>query len=244
MKIKGLISTLKCVTIFVIVYNFLISPVFSQQPLSDSLVTERLHTIEQMLSKGKTNANAWWYGWLIGYSTATVGQGVVMISSSSRNTRQDMALGAATTLLGAAGQLISPMVPANAPEKLDNVPEYTPEERMNKLMDAEKLLKQSAEREKSGRSWQEHALCGVVNISSGLITWFGFHRNALAGFENFALNTVITEVQIFSQPTQAMKDYNTYLRKYSTIQGFLPSNSRLSLLVYGVPGGMGIRLVF
>jgi hypothetical protein len=230
--------------LLVFILNILTFHLSAQQSISDSLVSERLHAIEQMLNSGKPNANAWWYGWLIGYSAATIGQGVIMISSNSQDTRQDMALGGFTTILGAAGQLIAPMDPALAPEKLAQFLESTREERFLKLTEAESLLRQSAERERSGRSWQEHAICGVVNVSSGLITWFGFHRNALAGFENFALNTVITEAQIFTQPTRAMKDYNSYLKKYSSLQASLSKNSEVRLLLYAIPGGVSARLIF
>jgi hypothetical protein len=244
MKINKLSKQLSQTILILLIFNILTSNLFSQQSIPDSLVTERLQTIAQMLNQGKPNANAWWYGWLIGYSAATIGQGAVMLTSDSRDTRQDMALGGVTTLLGTAGQLIAPMDPALAQGKLAQFPESTKEERMNKLLEAEKLLKQSAEREESGRSWQQHAICVVVNASSGLITWFGFHRNALAGLENFALNTVITEVQIFSQPTRAIKDYNTYLKKYSSLQTSQTKNNEVRLIVYAIPGGMGVRLIF
>ena len=244
MKVKGIFSAEIMLIIFLFIFSIINLPGFSQQSLTDSLVTDRLHSIEQMLNQGKPNANAWWYGWLIGYSAATIGQGAVMLTSSSRDTRQDMALGAITTILGAAGQLISPMDPSKAPARLSQIPESTREERMKKLIEAEKLLKQCAEREKAGRAWQEHAICGVVNVSSGLITWFGFHRNAIAGLENFALNMAISEAQIFTQPTRAMKDYNAYLKKYSSLQTSLAGKNQVRLLVYAVPGGMAVRLIF
>ena len=129
---------------------------------------------------------------------------------------QDMATGAATTLLGAVGQLITPMVPAKAPEELTNMAEKTVEERTIKLEFAEELLRKSAQREKSGRSWQTHAVAGVVNLSSGLITWLGFKRTIWAGIGNFALNTAVTEAQIWTQPTRAMKDYEGYCKKVSS----------------------------
>jgi hypothetical protein len=244
MKLNRLPRQFSQFTIILIIFNLLTPSLYSQQSLNDSLVTERLHAIEQMLNQGKHNASTWWYGWLIGYSAATIGQGVVMVTSDTRDTRQDMALGGITTLLGAAGQLIAPMDPALAPDKLAQISEATPDERMSKLLEAEKLLKQSAGREKSGVSWQEHAICTVVNASSGLITWFGFHRNALAGLENFALNTVITEAQIFSQPTRAMKDYKAYQKKYAGLQGSKSGNNEVRLVVFATPGGVGARITF
>ena len=216
-----------------------------QNDLTDAMVTERLETIHHMLGQGKKGANLWWYGWLAGYSAATVAQTLVMIASDDLDTRQDMALGAATTFLGAAGQIISPMTPGLAPEKLNQLSEQSQEERLAKLLEAENLLKESALREQAGRSWKTHALCGIVNVSSGLVTWFGFDRNIWAGLGNFMLNTAIAEAQIFTQPVRAMKDYDRYMKQYyggENQKGETAPALNWSLQAY--PGGVTFRLVF
>jgi len=215
-----------------------------QNGLTDSLVTEKLRTIQQMFNQGKPNANRWWYGWLIGYSAATVVQASVLLTSDDIGTRQDMALGAVTTLLGAAGQIVTPMVPGYAPDRMDHFPERTTEEKMTKLIESEKLLKESALREKNGRSWKTHAVCGVVSISSGLITWIGFDRNILAGLGNFALNMVISEVQIFTMPIRAQKDYNNYLAKYYGGQEQSHKRSDMSWSFNVYPGRVSVQVVF
>jgi hypothetical protein len=229
---------------FLLLFMFRTGCVSAQDNLSDSIVTERLHTIKQMLDDGKTNANRWWYGWLIGYSAATVVQGTAVFISDNKSTRQDLALGAATTFLGAAGQALTPRVPGYAPDRLTILSEGTSEEKMNKLIEAEKLLSESARIEKSGRSWKTHALYSAVNLTGGLITWIGFDRNIWAGLGNFALNTVITEAQIFTQPTRAMKDYKNYQKKYSggPEQSFEVKDSYWTVNVY--PGGIVVRFVF
>ncbi len=218
--------------------------VSAREESSDVQNRERLQVIRQMLERGKPNADRWWTGWLIGYGVATVGQGVAGITSKDRRTRQDMALGAATTCLGALGQIITPMLPAKAPFRLAAIPETTPEERMRKLSEAETLLRESALREKEGRSWKIHAITGAVNLGSGLIVWLGFKRNAWEGVGNFALNTLITEAQIGSQPTRAVDDYDDYVRRYrSAGESDGPKDGR-TWSVYSFPGGFGIRVLF
>ena len=138
----------------------------AQDEIPDSLVKERIDHIQNMLDEGKPNAKLWWNAWLYGYSAATVVQGAVFLGSDQLKTRQDMALGAATTLVGAVGQLIMPMTPASAPGKLALIPGDTPDERINKLRKAEELFAASATREKDGRSWKMHAASSAVNISS------------------------------------------------------------------------------
>ncbi len=219
-------------------------PVFAQNELSDSQVKERLQVLQQMLKQGEPNADRWWYGWLIGYSAATVGQGAIFLTSEDKETRQDMALGAATTFLGAMGQIIAPMTPGSAPDRLARIPESTPEQRRKKLAEAEELLKQSALREKEGRSWKNHAITGIVNFGSGLVVWLGFKRSIWEGVGNFALNTVITEAQIWTQPTRAIKDYNEYMSRYQSGSDMGCSQSEVKWFVNVYPGGVGVSIIF
>ena len=216
----------------------------AQIEIPDSVIMERIQLIEKMLDQGKQKANYWWFGWLAGYSAATIGQGAVFLSSDIKRTRQDMALGAVTTLLGATGQLITPMIPGYAPDRLKKISEDTREARLKKLDNAEELLKASALREKAGRSWQIHAVTGIVNVGSGLITWFGFNRNVWAGVKNFALNTIITETQIWTQPTRAMKDYQIYCQRYKSGEKPIALKSNMIWFVSPSPGGIEIKIMF
>jgi hypothetical protein len=240
MKKTSIRSVVFLFTVFVLIFYYS-KPAAAQNIASDSLVFERLSEIKIMLSDERLWDNRWWYGWLGAYSAATIAQTGVWIAVDDLSTRQDMALGAATTLIGAAGQMISPLKPNHEWQRIGQLPERTPEEKRIKLMESEKLLQQNALNEKIGKSFKTHAICTVVNLGSGLVTWLGFKRSVWAGLGNFALNTAITETQIITQPRRAMKDYNNYVNKYkfSPVQ---PSPISLSLNVY--PGGISLLLKF
>jgi hypothetical protein len=216
----------------------------AQTEIPDSLVNKRINHIQNMLNQGKPAAKLWWNGWLYGYSAATVVQGAVFLSSDQLNTRQDMALGAATTLVGAIGQLIMPMTPASAPGKLALLPGDSPDDRINKLNKAEELFEASAKREKDGRSWQMHAVSSAINLSSGMITWLGFDRTIQSGLINFAINEVITETQIWTQPTRAIKDYKHYCEKYKSGLPEASNKLKTSFFVSAYPGGLALRVEF
>jgi hypothetical protein len=219
-----------------------VHPVFAREAPPDSLVRERIAAIRQALERGKPGAGRWWTGWLIGYGAATVGQGIVCATSKDKRTRQDMALGAATTGLGVIGQLLTPMIPAEAPGRLASFPETNPEERLNKLSAAETLLKECASREEEGRSWKTHAVTGIVNLGSGLVAWLGFKRCAGDGIANFALNTLVTEAQIWTQPTRAVRDYGDYVRRHPSAAKTDARPDRWTWSVHAVPGGIGITV--
>jgi hypothetical protein len=179
-------------------------------PRSDSLSAE-IERACLVTHQDARAVNTWWWGWLTGYSAATLGQGIAGVLSEQRSTRQDMLLGAATTLIGAAGQFFTPVQPV----RIRKTPKHT----VNSTVGADSLnecweyLQRMSRLESKGRGWQMHLASGAVNVSSGLITWLGFKRTFKDGLWNFALNTVITEAQIWSQPVRAKKHYSMILQQ-------------------------------
>jgi len=229
---------------FFIVFIIQVLPLSGQDAISDSLVAERLQDIHKLLDQDRIKAQCWWYGWLAGYSVATVGQGIVYFSSENKSTKQDMALGSATTFLGAIGQLLMPIVPRCSSIADSQISKSVSPEQFKELYYSEEQLKELALREKEGRSWKIHAVTGAVNIGSGLVTWLGFKRSFWDGVKNFALNTVITETQIWTQPTRAIKDYKNYCNKYNSgsDQNVLKPEKEWLVRIY--PGGITIELDF
>jgi hypothetical protein len=237
----------KSILIFLLILIDLVKiPVYlhAQQADPDSLTVARIHSIQDMLDKGKQGADTWWYGWLAGYSLATVVQSGIAVESHSLKTRQDMILGAGTTFLGAAAQLLTPMTPARSPGRLSGLSEITSNEKKQKLEVAERLLELSAQRELEGRSWKAHAICGAVNLGSGLITWVGFDRDIWAGLGNFALNMAISEAQIWSQPRKAIKDYERYNKQFNPLQQAVNPRTAPRWQVSAYGAGVSVRLVF
>jgi len=212
----------------------------AQTTTSDSLVHVRIQYIQIRLNQSKHTVDGWWYGWLGGYSAATVAQGVVTLTSTDKNTRQDMALGAVTTFLGATLQVLTPLNTGHAANIISQLPDSTPELQVQKLRIAEQLFKSNALTEKSGRSWEIHALNEAVNLSSGLITWLGYKRTVWDGVANFLLNSAITETQIWTQPTRTLKDYEEYCRKYKS--GFVSEINKIEPEFYLRTGAGNVSL--
>ena len=216
----------------------------AQNEIPDSVVHERIQCIQKMLTDSKPSTNLWWYGWLGIYSAATLGQGALFLTSKDPNTKQDMALGTSIAFIGAAIQAIVPLNTGRDGEVLSQLPENTNEEMKRKLSVAEDLLKSDAMKEKLGRSWQIHALNEAVNLSSGLIVWLGYKRTIWDGIRNFLLNSVITETQIWTQPTRTLKDYQNYCRKYKSGSNPLAYQPQPEFFLSTFPGGASLRIVF
>lgn len=84
----------------------------------------------------------------------------------------------------------------------------------------------------------------MVNIGSGLVVWLGFKRPFLEGVENFAINTAVTEAQIWSQPVRAIRDYKRYCREYQTGRTFSSDKIKMNWYVTVYPGGAKIDVWF
>jgi len=230
--------------LFSVIFLFQVGSLHGQDAAADSVSDNQIRDLQLTALHDRKNAQIWWYGWLGGYSAATAGQVIVSATTENMVTRQDMALGAATTLLGALGQIISPIVPKNANADYPSYRDYVAGEQPFSEEQAAELLKTLALREKEGRSWKTHAIAGVVNLGSGLVTWLGFKRTVWDGLANFALNTAVTEAQIWTQPTRAIKDYENYLREYHPEAGMAPLKPESEWTVSVFPGGIAIRLDF
>ncbi len=215
-----------------------------EEVVRDSITDKGIQDFQLMALKDKQNAQIWWYGWLGGYSAATAGQVIVASTTENLITRQDMILGAGTTFLGALGQLIMPLGPRDAFSDYPTVKEYVSGDHPMSPEETMELLKILSVREKEGRSWKTHAIAGAVNLSSGLITWLGFRRTVWDGLANFALNTAVTEAQIWTQPTRAIKNYEKYLLEYQSEAGLPPLKPESEWSVGVFPGGIAIKVVF
>jgi hypothetical protein len=208
----------------------------------DSVAADKSFDIQLTALRDKSTLQGWWHGWLAGYSAATAGQAIVYLTSDDKALRQDMALGAATTMLGAVGQLITPVLRRDA--DYPSYRNYVSGERTMSSDQATELLRILAAREKDGRSWKTHAIAGVVNIGSGLITWLGYKRTFIDGLENFAINTVITEAQIWTQPVRAIRDYEKYSQSLQSEADASPVKPSGEWTFSAWPGGFALRLDF
>lgn len=191
--------------------------------LAKSQLDQQLQQLQSTLQLQERGAINWWKTWTVLYGAATVVQGGVAIVSTDKSTRQDMVVGAGTTLLGVASQLITPVETHFESIGADSIDKLSFEQKQQLLAKDEALLKKQADIAAAGKGWQVHALSGAVNLASGLITWIGFKRSFGEGVLNFALNTVITETQIWTQPVRAKKAYERYIQEKN--QGFaLPTD--------------------
>jgi hypothetical protein len=236
-------SGLKAIAIIFILVFQLFS-LSAQENHSDSLDSKQLDEIKNLVYQDRLSAQRWWYTWIAGYSAATIGQGIVYFYAEEKTTRQDMALGSVSAILGALGLLITPIVPPNSSIENPMLTENSSGGEIKTMENYEEILKEIARRETAGKSWKMHALTGSVNLGCGLVTWLGFNRTVQDGLVIFVLNTAVTEAQIWSQPIRAKRDYQNYCKKYYSTQGEVTLKPQLEWAFNVYPGGLSFELNF
>jgi len=196
----------------------------SETDTSPADIGERIHTIQTNLTHGEQGAKLWWYGWIGFYTGAAVLSFTTALTSDSRATRVFQSVQGAESLLGAGGLLVFPFPAKSAGTLIKDMPETTYDESIAKLQTAESLLRESAEAEIAGRSWLQHTLALLVNATGSMIILKGYEKQikdagknpATLALLNFFAGEAVAELQIWTQPTRAIDDWNNYKSRYSS----------------------------
>jgi hypothetical protein len=177
---------------------------------SDSNISERINFIQTSFDKGETSARIWSYTWTGLYGALTGLQTFQVLYS--RHDRASNIVNASQSVFGVAVMIVDPFHARSSGSDLRKMPGNTPEEQQHKLDLAERWLERNYKQEKFGRSWPYHLLGVAVSIIGGGIAW---HNNGSKnGITTMLSGIAVSEVQIWTQPTRGMSDYNEYRRKY------------------------------
>ncbi|MBI3199936.1 MAG: hypothetical protein HYZ29_00250 [Myxococcales bacterium] len=184
-------------------------------------VGERYRFILAELEQGEGNAALWWNGWTFGFAAATVGQTVLALAVDDRGWRIDNAVGAATSGLGAIGTALEPRTPITAAADLRAMDASTPAARALRLRRAEQLLRDAAQEELDGRSWFPHVAGAATTLAASAVLWYGYDRYS-SGWLNLLGGTLVTELQIASRPTAAVRAYRAYYQRHAGAAALAP----------------------
>jgi hypothetical protein len=185
---------------------------------TDQEMNERITYIQQALNDGESAGRLWWSGFTFVYGVAAGYQLNTGLNNEDEK-RPANIVGGTKSLLGALSLLVAPFPAAFAPEKLRETPD---DNLAAKLEKAESLLKASAEAEKRGKSWMNHALAIGVNTAGALVigvTYKDYLQDRNESPEKEALASlisgiIVSELQIWLQPSRAINDWNKYEQKY------------------------------
>jgi hypothetical protein len=177
--------------------------------IPDAEVAQRLAFIEARLMKGERSAKLWWHIWYGSYLGLTVGQGVLAGAINDKGLRADMGVGAVTSALGAAALGIFDFPARHAGSTVRALPAGTPVERRAALARAEKILEKAAEGEAFGRSWISH-VAGIGVAGAATLVLALAYKRGWSSLTTLGAGIVVTELQIWTQPTAAIDDWKAY----------------------------------
>jgi len=177
---------------------------------SESNISERINFIQTSFDKGQTSAMVWSHTWMGVYGALTGLQTYQAMNSGHQ--RAYNIVGASESFLGLAMLTVNPFHACSSGSDLRRIPESTLEEQKNKLDKAESWLERNYKQEKLGRSWLNHVAVLAVGVIGGGIVW---HNNGhKSGMTSALTSFAVSEVQIWTQPTRGISDYNDYHSKY------------------------------
>jgi hypothetical protein len=176
----------------------------------DSDISEKINFIQTCFDESQRSGRMWSYGWIGVYGALTGLQGVAAIHTD--HNRLTNIVGASESLLGLAVLIIDPFHARSSGSDLRALPESTSEELKLKLEKAESWLERNYKQEKLGRSWLVHAGVVAGSMLEGGAVWHddGFK----SGVISFLAGVAVGEIQIWTQPTRGIRDYNDYHNKY------------------------------
>jgi hypothetical protein len=185
---------------------------------SESNISERIDFIQASFDKGQTRAKLWSYTWMVINGAETGLQTYQSIHSG--HDRASNIVGASESFLGLAMLIVDPFHARSSGSDLREIPGGTSEEQKNKLDKAESWLERNYKQEKLGRSWLSHAIVVAVSIIGAGIVW---HNNGSKnGITSGLISIAESEVQIWTQPTKGISDYEEYHSKYKGAYNSIP----------------------
>ncbi len=172
--------------------------------------------------------------------------GQPMLVPDAQRFRPGFFTGAINGLLGWVPMILFPFRPAFAAAELRSVPAGTSPERAERLRTAERLLRECAEAEEFGHSWVIHTIGIVLGAASSAVLWLGFHQAWYSVGFNFVATVGFNELQLWTQPRQAVRDWRRYRRGEISPEDIqrLRASAAPVVMPTVTAGGAGLALVF
>lgn len=217
----------------------------------DSL--ERLQFLCERLDARERNLRLWWGIWVGVHASMGAAQALVAgfadrafeSPKRARSYRNSLATGAITSGVGLVAALASYPAGARGCAPARRLRDGSTEGDARALALAEKHMRDTAKGLRFGRSWLTHLGGVVVNLAAGLVLWLAFDQ-PVDGAVQLLAGTAVAELQVWTQPTATIRDWDEYLRRFpapaEASHQTLTLEPGWRLLPY--PGGLGLQISY
>lgn len=219
----------------------------AQSELTDAQMRGRITEIQNSMNEGEGSMKLWWWGWLGAYTAFTAGSFTIAALADGDTERITYTVSGVQSALGMIGVLISPQTAWYGPARIRRLPAGNSGELRAKLTESERIMDAAADDEIMGRSWINHALALLVNGGGALVIWKGYGdrieddggKPGKEAILNFVLGTIVSEIQIFTQPTRAIADRDSYRRRHGLPQ---VSEAAGDVRFFAMPSSRGLMM--
>lgn len=146
-----------------------------------------------LLDSDASQARLWFWGFTSIYSVSAVVQTTLALALDDPGLRVDATVGAASSWLGIAGMLITPVPRV-----------WRAAEEAHRTGNVDVAIARAAEAETAARAWYNHVGVGLVAVVSGLVLWIGYDRPISAALA-FGSDLIGGELSILTIPTRSAR---------------------------------------
>jgi hypothetical protein len=182
------------------------------QAPDDADVALRLAWLEKVLDREATGTTLWRAGWMAFYGGATILEGALLVTGSTREGRVDAGMSMGKSAVAFTFTLVGPASAAPAARILRRSPAATPAERLARLRLAESYLRAIAAEERDRRGWFPLVGGALLNAGAAWITWATAPGSGGKGWLSLAEGLAVAQLQFHTQPTGAIRAWDAYQR--------------------------------
>jgi hypothetical protein len=188
-------------------------PIRATTPLTDDVVAARLEFLDTKIETERLYIDVWWQGWSVFYFLGGLVQATRAAIETSDAHRADLYISTGKAFFGAIVRVARRPKTIAGAEEVARLPESTVDERARKLAVAERVLLRNVKETRNRFNWLAHTTNVALNVAAGLVVWLGFH-DGLLGLQSTLVGVGVGEVQILSQPWNALVDMRAYQARF------------------------------
>lgn len=182
----------------------------------DADTEARLAFLEGRLEEGEKGMDWWWGSWMAVY---TIGLAYNVYDGAREGDNSNQAAAffqAGKSALGITQLLLRPHVGRHGADPMQEIPKTSAESCAQRLALAEKHLRIAAKEGNVRKSWTAHVTSLALNLGVAIAIDEGWDDEGDA-WRDFAVSEVAAEINIWSHPTRAVKDWDEYQRQYNNL---------------------------
>jgi hypothetical protein len=203
---------------------------------------QRLEFIHRRLRHGSRRATIWASMWGSSYATIATVQGIRAATSDEFSTRWESVIAAGSATLGAAFVLVSPPTIIADRIRLDRrmARLARTDDPCATLAEAERMLARDAANQAFGIGPLMQTVTVAYNIGLGLVFGFWLH-DWMAGGITIATGLALSELMIFTQPTDAIDAWRRY--RIGDLRAGTPTSTSYWIVAPDIsPDHVGLRV--